>query len=70
VRGTKTVLLDSVSWCFSCPGTLPSDVRCEYGMTGLTREDVQTLRRQHFLKCHPELVIDARMAESPLFVEL
>lgn len=52
VRG-RTRYLDEMSQIFICP-----IAECEYAMTALTVEAIDTVRRTHVRICHPELLAD------------
>ena len=50
-RRGRTVLLDQPALIFACP-------RCEYRMTALTTEGIETIRRTHVRTVHPALVAE------------
>lgn len=52
VRG-RTRYLEQLSHIFLCPAP-----ECEYVMTALSEEGIDTIRRTHVRTCHPELLSD------------
>ena len=50
MRG-RSVTMREPAWIFTCPA-------CEYAMTALGREGIDTLRRTHVRTCHPHLILD------------
>lgn len=51
VRRGRCFVLDAPAHIFACP-------LCEYGMTALTPEGIDTIRRTHVRTCHPEQVAE------------
>lgn len=47
----RRIQLKELSWIFECPN-------CEYAMTGLTEENIRTIRNAHNITSHSSIIHD------------